>query len=139
MKRRVIFIIIIVIIVFSGCTKKEESKLNTARASYVELLEKSSEDKLVIKFNNDNDEVSYYVYNIQDSSYTMKLVTLHDKEKTYDEVVEKYGSMPIYSLVKEEEWLITEITLQDKRNIQGDVKEFILEQYKDRDEFTIIK
>lgn len=136
-----ILVLLLVLLLLVGCKdkEKEEMSLKEKRVDYIEVLETVNDKKKVVRFKNEEDEVCYYVYDINNNQYDLKVVTLHDDKDSYNVAIEKYEDAPFYNLVKEEDILITEITLQKNKKMDTDIDGYLEDKYKDKDEFKILE
>lgn len=137
-----ILVILFSLLILTGCGKeevknKDNTEFNKRRESYISGIGATNDSRVVVNFKNGKEEDCYYVFYITGSTYTQKQYTLHNGKNSYSTFVDSHITATNYELVRDPELLTTEIILKKNQSVDGNVKEFILNKYKDK-KFTII-
>lgn len=145
MKKIMFFIVIFMGVFLCGCTvqpkeDKEALELNEKREAYVSGIGVSTDDKIVIHYQNGKDEDCYYVFYINNKTYTQRQITLHRNEDSYNSAINDYEKNTYYELVKNDNVMSTEIVLKKNYNVGNDDPiKIIQEKYSDDEKYEIIK
>ncbi len=141
MKKYFILLLIISLVVVSCARKKPVIEYEKdARDKVVESLGKTDDNRIVVKFNKGKNE-QYYLYEINNINFILYNYTFFNKKSDYEEAVSKYKENSRLELVRDDQALVTKILVQkgSKSDDAKDLKEAIINKYKDDDNYEILK
>ena len=131
----IIIISIIIALLVNKKSFKFDDKMLDYRSNMEQSIIKSAEGKVSIKFNNKNDEISFYVYRLSKNGYTQYLYTFHNDDVSYKEFLDSHKDVH-YNLVEYKDGYITRVVLENNKNPISVNK--VKEKYKDK-KYTIIE
>lgn len=137
MKIKLLFLLFILTFFITGCSiNKLPENIKEKQIKIISNIEKVNENDILIKFFNDKEEVSYYLYKINGNNFIQYLYTFHNSESSFNEFVIKYNDT-YYSLEKIDDALVTIIVLQ--KGTDNDVYKSIENIYLKDKKYEIIK
>ena len=137
----IILIILIVIVFVASCgmRDKENDDLEARREKIVTSLGKTSEKRIIVQNIASEDALTYYVFELDKTSFNEYCYRFYDTKEEYDEWVKKYAS-GIYQLEKDDEALMTKIFAQKgNKTTDESLYDTLIKKYSDTKKYKIIK
>ena len=127
MKKKII-ITLFILFICVGCKTKEVTIENKRQDVIQNTVGKTTENRVVIK---DEKGSEYYVYEIEEKSFTLYDYLFYKNEKEYTEAKEKYAANTYYQYAANDEIRMIKITLQTGVGESlNQIRENIISQYK---------
>lgn len=141
MKKYLVLLLFVPLIIV-GCAKKK-TIVEYDEEAHEKILNAigKTDDKQVVFKKLENNNVQYYVYEINNINFNLYNYTFYNKKKDYEEAVSKYKDNSRFDLSSDEKALVTKIFIQkgSKRDDVEDLREAIINKYKDDEDYEIVE
>ncbi len=138
MKKKV-FIVLFILLLSTGCKRSEIPKeMNTKRNEIIKnTIGKTTNNRVVVK---DEKGHEYYVYEIEEKSFTLYDYLFYETTEDYQQAKEKYALNTYYQYVPYEDAWGIKITLQTGVGESKEkIKKNIVSQYENDKKHEIIE
>lgn len=140
--KRYLILLLIVPLVIVGCAKKKPI-IEYDEDIHDKILKEvgKTNDKQVVFKKVEKNETQYYVYEINNINFNLYNYTFFNLKKDYEEAVSKYEENPRFELSSDDKALVTKIFIQkgSKSNEEKDLKEAIIDKYKDDKDYELVE
>jgi hypothetical protein len=139
MKKKILVILVLLLIV-TGCGKKKEliaPELEGIREKVVEMIGKTNDKHVVIKFEDANKYDNFYVYEIENQGYTKYQYILYPNKEKYNTAKSNIDQKK-YSMVAYDDSYTIRLLINKYTSTSGNIKDEIINNYKDLKKYTII-